>query len=192
MILTLTGASGAGKTTIAERLIADLPDARFLMSYTTRTPRPNDLPGEYAYLSIAEFDKMNAPGEFLWMANVGKTRYGTSKTALREALEDHQSVSLMILVPEVMKPLFDFAASISQQEAIRPILVLTPPEEILRARMRARGDDDTEIDGRIAATLDFERKARETGIDFIEIGNERGIDDAVREIAESVVVSRES
>jgi len=185
MILTLTGASGAGKTTIAERLIATMPDAHFLTSFTTRAARPSDLPGEYDYLSNDAFDNMEARGEFLWTARVADTRHGTTRSSLQAALDNETSISIMILVPEVLTKLCDFAGAIGKRDAIRPVLITTPPEGILRARMRERGDEDAKIEARIAATLDYEAKAKATGITFIEIANEGDANEAVRMITDA-------
>ncbi len=182
MILTLTGASGAGKTTIAERLIGTLAHARFLTSFTTRAARPNDLPREYAYLSNADFDRMRDNGEFLWTAEVADTRHGTAKASLQHALDDNRTISIMILVPEVMTKLYDFADQSGKRASIHSILVRTPSEDVLRARMRERGDEEAKIDGRIKATLDYEAKARATGIGFIEIGNDGNVEEAVQAI----------
>ena len=186
MILTLTGASGAGKTTIAERLIATLPDAHFLTSYTTRAVRPSDLPGEYVYLSDDTFDAMETRGDFLWTARVADTRHGTTKSSLQMALDDNASISIMILVPEVMTKLYEFADALGRRASVRSILVCTPSEQLLRARMRDRGDEDAKIDARIAATLDYEANACATGIGFIEITNEGDVDEAVRAIADAI------
>lgn len=70
MILTLTGASGAGKTTIAGELLKKLPvDARMVPSYTLRKfrkPRSTDLPGEYKHVSRFRFWFLSTIGAFLW------------------------------------------------------------------------------------------------------------------------------
>lgn len=56
MILTLTGASGAGKTTIARILLKELPlDVMMVPSYTTRKPRESDIEGECKYVSELRF-----------------------------------------------------------------------------------------------------------------------------------------
>jgi guanylate kinase len=172
MILTLTGASGAGKTTIAERLIETLPHARFLLSSTTRLPRPSDLPGEYEYLDHETFQKLRDDGRFAWTAAVGSTSHGTRHDLLRAALENPSTISIMILVPEVLQKLYAFAEEIGKRDAIVSFLVRTLPEPVLRARMHERGDVDAQIDERIVATLAYETSARATGVSFIEISND--------------------
>lgn len=182
MILTLTGASGAGKTTISERLISLSPTVRFLISYTTRAARPSDLPGEFAYLSNSDFDRMKEDGAFLWTAQVADTRHGTAERSLKEAFDDENTISIMILVPEVLTTLYAFADRIGKRASLRSVLIRTPDESVLRARMRKRGDEDEKIDARIVATLTYEARARETGIDFIEIENEGAVENAAQNI----------
>jgi guanylate kinase len=189
MILTLTGASGAGKTTIAEQLIAELPNAHFLTSYTTRAARPSDLPGEYLYLSNDDFDRMDEQGDFLWTAQVADTRHGTAKQSLQRALDDRGAISIMILVPEVLTRLYAFAEELGKRASIRSILIHTPSEDVLRARMRERGDEDEKINARIEATIAYETKARETGINFIEIENEGSIENAVQKITDALLAN---
>ncbi len=186
MILTLTGASGAGKTTIAERLITELPNAHFLTSCTTRAARPSDLPGEYLYLSNDDFDRMDEQGDFLWTAQVADTRHGTAKQSLQCALDDKDAISIMILVPEVLTRLYAFAEELGKRVSIRSILIRTPSEDILRTRMRERGDENEKINARITATIAYETKARETGINFIEIENEGSIGGAVQKITDAL------
>jgi guanylate kinase len=182
MILTLTGASGAGKTTIAKRLIETLPQTRFLLSSTTRSSRPSDLPGEYEYLDHKTFDQLRADGHFAWTAAVGTTSHGTRHNLLRDALENPTTISIMILVPEVLQKLYAFAEEIGKRDAIVSFLVRTLPEPILRARMHERGDVDAQIDERIIATLAYETSARATGISFFEISNAGTIEETMREV----------
>ena len=186
MILTLTGASGAGKTTIAKRLIEALPNTQFLLSSTTRAPRPSDLPGEYEYLDQAAFDRCREDGSFEWTARVGSTSHGTRSDHLRDALLNPSAISIMILVPEVLKQLYAYADRIGKRDAIRSFLILTLPESILRARMHERGDVDAQIDERIIATRSYETTARETGVTFFEIRNDREIEETMREVLQAL------
>lgn len=169
MILTLTGASGTGKTTLANMLYQALPNALPLISYTTRKSRPTDLPGDYAFLSEQEFASMETHDDFLWTANVGETRYGTTKDSLRHALEDNSRIHVMILVPETVPNVHDFAKSIGMADQVKSFLFETPSSDVLRERMSGRGDDAESIQGRIETTGAFESKARATGISFIMI-----------------------
>ncbi len=80
-ILVLVGPSGAGKTTIATRLVRDCPD-RFTLSVsaTTRRPRAGERTGrEYHFVTRGEFEAMAAAGELIEWAEVHGEYYGTPR-----------------------------------------------------------------------------------------------------------------
>ena len=82
----LTAPSGAGKTTIARRLMAEVPGLVFSVSATTRGPRPAERHGvDYVFLGEAEFRRRVEAGDFLEHEEVYPGRfYGT----LRETVEE--------------------------------------------------------------------------------------------------------
>ena len=82
--LVLVGPSGAGKTTIARRIVADRPDQfLFSVSATTRRPRPGEEHGrEYFFVSRADFAEMVAGGELVEYAEVHGECYGTPFASL--------------------------------------------------------------------------------------------------------------
>lgn len=85
--LVLVGPSGAGKTTIARRVVARRPD-RFALSVsaTTRRPRAGEEHGrEYLFVSRADFRAMVAGGELLEHAEVHGDYYGTPLESIRRA-----------------------------------------------------------------------------------------------------------
>ena len=131
---------------------------------------------------------MDEQGDFLWTAQVADTRHGTAKQSLQRALDDRDAISIMILVPEVLTRLYAFAEELGKRASIRSILIRTPSEESV-ARMRERGDENEKIDARIEATIAYETKARETGIEFIEIENEGNVENAVQKITDALLAN---
>lgn len=85
--LVLVGPSGAGKTTIARRVVESRPDRfAFSVSATTRRPRPGEEHGrEYLFVSRADFRAMVAGGELLEHAEVHGDYYGTPLAGIRRA-----------------------------------------------------------------------------------------------------------
>ncbi len=82
--LVLVGPSGAGKTSIATRLVAERPD-RFVLSVsaTTRVPRVGEWSGrDYHFVSTRDFEAMIAEGELVEWARVHGQYYGTPKANL--------------------------------------------------------------------------------------------------------------
>lgn len=98
-ILTLSGVTASGKTSIAGELVKD-QEFKMLVSSTTRNRRGNDLPGEYVYLTDDEFTRQE--DSFLWINDYGGTRYGTKREDLETALQADYT-SIMILVPSKIK-----------------------------------------------------------------------------------------
>ncbi len=81
----LVGPSGAGKTTIAGRLVRGHPGRfAFSVSATTRGPRPGERPGaDYHFVSRSEFEEMIDAGKLAEWAEVHGEYYGTPLENLR-------------------------------------------------------------------------------------------------------------
>lgn len=59
LLLIVSSPSGAGKTTLCRRLMADFPAIRFSVSVTTRAPRVGEVDGvDYRFVSATEFQAM--------------------------------------------------------------------------------------------------------------------------------------
>jgi len=71
LLLVLSAPSGAGKTTLARRFVAETPDAAFSVSATTRPPRGAERDGvDYHFLSPERFEAMARAGDFAEWAEV--------------------------------------------------------------------------------------------------------------------------
>lgn len=186
MIITLTGASGTGKTTIAQALMERLPNALPLISYTTRPPRPNDLPGDFIFVSKREFEVIASSNEFLWTAKVGDTRYATKKEDLKQAFADKDAVRIMLLVPERLPNVHAYAKKLGMSNRLLSFAIASPGADILRKRMRERGDDEITIEKRIAATSDFEEKARKAGVPLVWIQDEGDLDKKIYAVLQRI------
>src|SRR5688500_14931063 len=87
LLLLVSSTSGAGKTSLSRRLVADYGDLVLSLSATTRAPRPGEEEGwEYYFVDDARFDAMVAGGELLEWAMVHNQRYGTPKAPVEAAL----------------------------------------------------------------------------------------------------------
>lgn len=89
-IVVLTAPSGAGKTTIAHRLMEAFPQLRFSVSATTRTPRPGEANGvDYFFLSEDDFRQRIATDDFIEYEEVYPGRfYGTLRSELERLAAD--------------------------------------------------------------------------------------------------------
>lgn len=182
MIVTLTGASGVGKTSIVREVLKD-PRAfggRVLISYTTRPPRESDLPGEYRHVSGEEFRAIRAEGRFLWTVDVHGVRYGTLKSSVLDALYAPQAISFMILVPDVLERLRVFGRTAMPNPPILSFYILSPSPAVLAERLTARGDEESAIARRLKDCERWDADAAASGIPYIVIENNGSLDDAVR------------
>ena len=86
--LVLAAPSGAGKTAIADAVLAAEPDLRRSISVTTRPPRPGEADGvHYHFCDQAAFDGMVAAGELLeWARVLNRHCYGTPRAPVEQAL----------------------------------------------------------------------------------------------------------
>ncbi|MDB5462274.1 MAG: guanylate kinase [Phenylobacterium sp.] len=140
MLLLVSSPSGAGKTSLSRRLVADHLDLILSTSATTRAPRPGEEEGrEYYFKSGEEFEAMIAAGDFLEWADVHNHRYGTPRAPVEAALAAGKDV------------LFDIdwqgAKAIADQmpsDSVR-VFVLPPSWSDLSRRLHARAQDSEEI-----------------------------------------------
>src|SRR5207245_61644 len=86
--------SGAGKTTLTRRLLAEHgPQLEFSVSYTTRPKRPGEVDGrDYWFVTPARFEAMVEHDEFAEHAFVFGNRYGTAQAPIDAALSAGRDV----------------------------------------------------------------------------------------------------
>jgi guanylate kinase len=138
-VFIISAPSGSGKSTLVSCLLARDPQLRFSVSYTTRTVRGNEKPGEsYIYISQQEFEERVKHGEFLEHAEVFGNYYGTNRKVLEQAQSEGKDLILDIDVQG--------ARQLKQRipEAVS-IFVLAPSRDILEQRLRMRSEDSEEV-----------------------------------------------
>ena len=175
-LLVLTAPSGAGKTTIARRLMDEVPGLVFSVSATTRQPRPGEEPDvHYHFLSLGEFSDRLDAGDFLEHEEVYPGRfYGTLKPEL-EALAAQADVRAVVLDVDVkgalnVKRLYGDAA--------RTLFVAPPNLDTLADRLRSRGTEDED---QVAMRLERAEMELATAPEFdVTVVND-DLDRAVRE-----------
>jgi len=140
LMFVLSSPSGAGKTTIAHRLLQDDAEIAMSVSVTTRPIRPGETDGlDYNFTDRAGFKAMIEADEFLEWAEVFGHLYGTPKAQIRAGLKDGQDF------------LFDIDWQGTQQlyqrmetDVVR-VFLLPPSIEALEARLRSRGTDPEDV-----------------------------------------------
>lgn len=134
-LYVVSAPSGAGKTSLVKALMEREPRIRFSVSYTTRTPRPNEIPGrDYHFVTMQRFTEMVARGEFLEHARVFDNCYGTGVRAVEEALVNGEQLLLEI----------DWQGARQVRARLpeaRSIFILPPSRRALEERLKARSTD---------------------------------------------------
>ncbi|WP_333585791.1 guanylate kinase [Phenylobacterium sp.] len=140
LMLLISSPSGAGKTSLSRRLVADHPDLELSVSATTRDPRPGEEDGrEYHFVDRATFDRMVAEDAFLEWANVHEHRYGSPQAAVMNALGSGRDV------------LFDIDWQGAEQIARKApndvvrVFILPPSMAELSRRLHARAQDREDV-----------------------------------------------
>jgi guanylate kinase len=145
VLFVISSPSGAGKSTIARKLIEADGHIQMSISATTRPMRPGEVDGrDYHFVDVARFKEMAAADQFLEWAHVFDHRYGTPRAPVEAMLAEGRDV------------LFDIdwqgAQQLYQQAAgdVVRVFVLPPSMAELERRLRGRGTDAADvIDGRM-------------------------------------------
>ena len=143
--------SGAGKTSLVKALMEREPRIRFSVSYTTRKPRPNEIPGrDYHFVTMERFEEMIAHEEFLEHAQVFDNCYGTGVRTVEESLANGEQLLLEIDWQGARQ------VRLRLPEA-RSIFILPPSRSALEHRLKARSTDSEEV---------IERRLRDAALDL--------------------------
>ena len=146
VLLIVASPSGAGKTSLCRRLMADHGGLELSISMTTRAIRPGEVADrDYHFVSDDEFQALIDADAFLEWANVHGARYGSPRAPIDKALSEGRDV------------LFDidwqgarYVATKCPEDAVR-VFILPPSLEELRRRLVTRSQDaDEVIERRIA------------------------------------------
>ena len=181
LLFIVSAPSGAGKTTIVERLVEQAPNLRMSRSYTSRHARAGEDDGvDYNFVSRERFEAMIAAGEFLEWADVFGNLYGTSAVDTQRILEAGHDVVLVIDVQGALQV---------RGHGIKTttVFVMPPSFEVLEQRLRGRSKDSEEA---IRRRLDVARQevAAFVEYDFVVVNDE--LTSAVDRLRSIVIAER--
>lgn len=161
----ISGFSGAGKSTITRKLIAEYDNYAYSVSATTRAPRPGEVNGkDYFYVTKDEFEGMIRDGKLLEHNRYVENYYGTPKEYVLEKMEEGKDVILEIDVNGARQVKEAFPEAVT-------IFVTAENASVLAERLKGRGTETADvIRKRLTQTLD-ETGAVE-GYDFLIINDD--------------------
>lgn len=182
LLLVLSAPSGAGKTTLAHRMLKQFPESRFSISYTTRAPRGAEKDGvDYHFIEPLMFQKMINRGEFVEWAEVHGHFYGSSKNVIDTAFSE-QGIAV-----------FDIDVqggnSIKRKYPDAVLIFIVPPSmDELERRLRHRATDSDDVINRrmLAARAEIERGAQT--YDYVIVNDQ--LDEAFDQLKSVVTAER--
>lgn len=101
-----------------------------------------------------------------------------------KALRDENTAYIMILTPDAVVKLTSFAEGFGCADRIFPFYILSPTQEILRNRLRLRGDEESEIERRLADCIKWDSEARASGVAYEFVENNGTVEAVSKEIEE--------
>jgi guanylate kinase len=140
LLLVVSSPSGAGKTTLCNRLRAEFESLEFSVSYTTRPPRPGETDGvEYHFADKTSFQEMITRDEFAEHAMVHGHMYGTSAKLVQRALDEgrHLLFDIDYQGGRLLRQSFP--------DDVVLVFILPPSIAELEHRLRGRGTDSDEV-----------------------------------------------
>ena len=135
-MIVICAPSGTGKSTLLNRLKADIPDLIWSVSCTTRPMRAGEEHGkDYFFIKVESFEKQIAADEFIEWAKVHSNYYGTSKRFVDEGIQKGHKMlfDLDVQGADAMKRIYGKDAQV--------IFIEPPSVEELQKRLLARGTD---------------------------------------------------
>jgi len=140
LLYIVSSPSGAGKTTLARRVLAADTNIEMSVSVTTRAPRPGEQNGvDYHFVDKSAFEGMKARDELLEWAQVFDNYYGTPRAPVEAAIRAGKDV------------LFDIDWQGAQQlseklpgDVVR-VFVLPPSGHVLEERLKSRAQDPPDV-----------------------------------------------
>ncbi len=182
LLLVLSAPSGAGKTTLAHRVMKDTPESVFSISYTTRQPRGAERDGvDYHFVDVLTFKGKIERNEFVEWAEVHGHFYGSPQSVVDQAMAQR---GVAIFDIDVQGGL---AIQRKHPEAVL-VFILPPSMQELERRLRGRGTDaeDTIQRRLLAARSEIERGV--AGYDYIIVND--SFDHAYDQLRSVVVAER--
>jgi len=139
LLIVLSGPSGAGKGTLCQELLRQMPNLRYSVSSTTRCPRPGEVEGiHYYFRQRQEFEAMLARDELLEWAEFCDNYYGTPRFAVEQAIQEGLDVILEIEIQGALQIKKRFSQGVFT-------FIVPPSLDVLSERIHKRGTESEKV-----------------------------------------------
>ena len=185
LLVIISGPSGVGKDTIIDALRDRQrePDYHYVVTCTTRGPRPGEVPGlSYHFLTPERFHELHDAGELLEANEVHGNWYGSPRDQVRDAVTQGRHAILKIDVQGAQR--------VKEQISQAVLIFVVPPTlETLFGRLRARATesaDELELRQRNAAI----ELARQDDYDHVVVNETGQVERTAERIDEIIAEER--
>jgi guanylate kinase len=181
ILFVIAAPSGAGKSTVARRVLESVPGLEFSVSYTTRAPRPEEQDGRhYHFVDRERFERLRREGAFLESATVHGNLYGTELEATRRVLAQGRDLLLDIDLQGARQVRAGPIDAVS-------IMILPPDFATLSSRLSERGSED---EGERVRRLARSRGEVEGFAEFSYLVVNQDLDAAVEQVRAILIAER--
>lgn len=166
LALIICAPSGAGKTTLAKRLLAEFENLDYSVSCTTRPARAGEIEGkDYYFIDKKEFITRRDNNEFIEWAKVHGNYYGTLRDTVKQTIDLGKDLLFDIDVQG--------AAQMRLNLPLDAVFAFIAPPSIkeLESRLIGRGTDSAEVIAKRVANAKGEL-ANAHWYDFIIVNDE--------------------
>jgi len=175
-IFIISGPAGSGKTSVAKALFQKFPQLRSSVTYTTRAPRTQSVEEKpLMHVTVDDFKKRLASGEFLETAMVHGNYYGTHK---EETLQLMHTNPLLFIID------VQGAEQILKKFPAKDVTIFLLPENVeqMFSRIKTRGNTDEEDIKRRLKTAEMELTKKDL-YQYQIINHEGKLDETIAKVA---------
>lgn len=149
LLLVIAAPSGAGKTSLCNRLLAEFPNMAYSVSCTTRSPRGEEIDGkDYHFITDSEFESRMSGGDFLEHAVVHGYHYGTLAEEVESILSAGKDAVMDIDVQgarQIRAHIENSGSDSVLKTALLDIFIEPPSLETLSERLGKRKEDSQDV-----------------------------------------------
>lgn len=138
-LFVVSAPSGAGKTTLCNKLLEEFEHVGYSVSYTTRKPRFDEKHGiDYYFVDVEEFERMISEDEFIEWAKVHGNYYGTSRKTINDTLATGRDI-LLDIDPQGARQLREKLGFGCY------VFIIAPSMKALEDRLRGRRTEEEDV-----------------------------------------------